>query len=49
MKEKYNQEGNNEDSQRLSSVIEKINKKSFVAENITTDICGFAEITKIFG
>lgn len=49
MKNKYSEEGNSEDSQRLTSVIEKINKKTFVAENITTDICGFAEITKIFG
>lgn len=45
---KYKKEGANEEQQKVNAVLEKINKKSFVLENITADICGFAEISKIF-
>ena len=45
---KYKNEGANEEQQKVCAVLEKINKKTFVLENITADICGFAEITKIF-
>lgn len=45
---KYKKEGANEEQQKVNAVLEKINKKSFVLENITADICGFAEIRKIF-
>ena len=45
---KYKKEGNVEDSKRVLDVIEKINNKTFVSENITADLCGFAELSKIF-
>lgn len=48
MESKYKNDGNNDDSEKVSAVIEKINKKSFVSENVATDIRGFVEITKIF-
>jgi hypothetical protein len=48
IKDKFINEGKNDDLVKISDVIEKINKKSFVLENINIDICGFAEITKIF-
>lgn len=45
---KFRKDGTNEEQQKVSAVLEKINKKTFVLENITADICGFAEISKIF-
>lgn len=45
---KYKQEGITEDYDKVNAVLDKINKKTFVLENVTTDICGFAEISKIF-
>ena len=45
---KFEKDGTIEEQKKISSVLEKINNKTFVLENITADICGFAEITKIF-
>ena len=45
---KFEKDGTIEEQKKVSSVLEKINNKTFVLENITADICGFAEITKIF-
>lgn len=45
---KFEKDGSIEEQKKFSSVLEKINNKTFVLENITADICGFAEITKIF-
>jgi hypothetical protein len=45
---RFKESGDIEDSKKVSAVLEKINKKTYVFENITADICGFAEISKIF-
>ena len=45
---KFKVEGNIDDSAKVSAILEKVNKKVFTVENITADICGFAEIVKIF-
>lgn len=39
---------NNKENEKLNEVIEKIKNKTFIAENISTDICGFIELSKIF-
>lgn len=39
---------NDADVEKLSEVYNKVKNKTFVLENIGTDICGFAELTKIF-
>ena len=38
----------NDDVNKVSEVYNKIKNKTFVLENVGTDICGFVEITKLF-
>ena len=45
---KFEKENSKEEYEKVSGVLKKIDNKTFVAENIIADICGFAEITKIF-
>ena len=41
------EKGNN-DSEKIAEVYYKLKNKTFIAENIGIDICGFAELTKLF-
>lgn len=36
------------EKEKITQILEKINNKSFVLENVTKDICGFSEIIKLF-
>ena len=40
---------NNDETEKITEVYNKVKNKTFVLENIGTDICGFAELTKLFG
>lgn len=44
----FSNNGENLEKEKVSEILEKINSKTFVIENITKDICGFAEIIKLF-
>lgn len=47
-KNDFSQKGDSESLNRLNSVIEKVSKKTFVSENIITDLCSFMDLTKLF-
>lgn len=44
----YMNNDKNDDVNKVSEVYNKIKNKTFVLENVGTDICGFVEITKLF-
>ena len=47
-KTKYSVDGDSEATKRINGVIEKIENKTFVVENIVADVCGFMDLTKLF-
>jgi hypothetical protein len=44
----YSNKCSDEENQKITEVFNKVKNKSFVAENIGSDICGFIELTKLF-
>ena len=40
---------NNDETVKLTEVYNKVKNKNFIIENIGVDICGFIELTKLFG
>ena len=47
-KDNFSANGDSEAVKRINSVIEKVENKVFIAENIIADICGFVDLVKLF-
>ena len=45
----YMSKENNDETVKLTEVYNKVKNKNFIIENIGVDICGFIELTKLFG
>lgn len=44
----FSEKGDTDSLNRLNSVIDKVSKKTFISENIITDLCGFMDLKKLF-